>query len=109
MGLRCWTATRSRTGRCCCDLGAKCSEMRRTCKAAGHLGLPLLTGADLLLIKVDPEALHLNNNLLGESLAATELTAKWPGIEGLTAAAADQTPRRLTGLFLNENQLAASP
>lgn len=41
------------------------------------------------------QALHLNNNLLGES------------IEGLTAAAADQTPRRLTGLFLNENKLAS--
>jgi len=40
------------------------------------------------------QALHLNNNLLGES------------IEGLAAAAADQTPRRLTGLFLNENKLA---
>lgn len=41
------------------------------------------------------QALHLNNNLLGES------------IEGLAAAAADQTPRRLTGLFLNENKLAS--
>lgn len=41
------------------------------------------------------EGLHLNDNLLGESL------------EGLRAAAADQTPRRLTDLFLNENKLAS--
>mmetsp|Transcript_34139 Transcript_34139/g.61436 ORF Transcript_34139/g.61436 Transcript_34139/m.61436 type:complete len:622 (-) Transcript_34139:53-1918(-) len=40
------------------------------------------------------EALHLNENRLGESL------------EGLAAAASDQTPRRLTALFLNENKLA---
>eukprot|EP00439_Symbiodinium_sp_Y106_P071917 s552_g13.t1 len=41
------------------------------------------------------QALHLNGNLLGES------------IEGLAQAAADQTPRRLTALFLNENKLAS--
>jgi len=41
------------------------------------------------------EQLHLNSNLLGETL------------EGLADAAADQTPRRLTGLFLNENPLAS--
>lgn len=40
------------------------------------------------------EALHLNANLLGENL------------EGLVRAAADQTPRRLTALFLNENKLS---
>jgi len=39
------------------------------------------------------EALHLNNNRLGESL------------DGLLEMAADQTPRRLTALFLNENKL----
>eukprot|EP00929_Paragymnodinium_shiwhaense_P080067 TRINITY_DN41736_c0_g4_i1.p1 TRINITY_DN41736_c0_g4~~TRINITY_DN41736_c0_g4_i1.p1 ORF type:complete len:628 (-),score=125.07 TRINITY_DN41736_c0_g4_i1:78-1961(-) len=40
------------------------------------------------------QALHLNNNNLGESL------------EGLQELGADQTPRRLTSLFLNENKLA---
>lgn len=40
------------------------------------------------------EALHLNANLLGKTL------------EGLASVAADQTPRCLTALFLNENQLA---
>jgi hypothetical protein len=41
------------------------------------------------------EALHLNANRLGESL------------EGLADAAADDTPRRLTALFLNENRLSS--
>lgn len=46
---------------------------------------------------------------MGESLATFVTSLKsLQGIEGLTAAAADQTPRRLTGLFLNENQLAAA-
>mmetsp|Transcript_89773 Transcript_89773/g.159610 ORF Transcript_89773/g.159610 Transcript_89773/m.159610 type:complete len:615 (+) Transcript_89773:65-1909(+) len=40
------------------------------------------------------EALHLNNNLLGES-----------NDDGLLEMAADETPRRLTALFLNENKL----
>lgn len=41
------------------------------------------------------EALHLNNNCLGQSFA------------GLKDAADDQTPRRLTCLFLNENKIAS--
>mmetsp|Transcript_70973 Transcript_70973/g.129926 ORF Transcript_70973/g.129926 Transcript_70973/m.129926 type:complete len:628 (-) Transcript_70973:103-1986(-) len=41
------------------------------------------------------QALHLNGNLLGESL------------EGLAEMAADETPRRLTSLFLAENRLSS--
>lgn len=41
-------------------------------------------------------ALHLNNNLLGEG-----------SLEGLSDMAADETPRMLTALFLNENRLAS--
>lgn len=41
------------------------------------------------------QALHLNGNLLGESL------------EGLADMAADQTPRRLSALFLAENRLSS--
>jgi len=41
------------------------------------------------------ESLHLNSNLLGETL------------DGLAAAAADETPRRLTALFVNENRLSS--
>jgi len=41
------------------------------------------------------EQLHLNMNLLGETL------------DGLAEAAADQTPRRLVALFLNENRLSS--
>jgi hypothetical protein len=41
------------------------------------------------------ESLHLNGNLLGETL------------EGLAEMAADQTPRRLVGLFLAENQISS--
>merc|ERR1711988_677028 len=41
------------------------------------------------------EDLHLNGNLLGDTL------------EGLAEMAADQTPRRLVGLFLAENRIAS--
>jgi len=43
------------------------------------------------------EQLHMNANLLGESL------------EGLAEVAADDTPRRLTALSLNENKLSTWP
>lgn len=41
------------------------------------------------------ENLHLNGNLLGESL------------DGLAEMAADQTPRRMVGLFLAENRISS--
>jgi len=40
------------------------------------------------------ESLHLNGNLLGETL------------EGLAEMAADQTPRKLVGLFVSENRIS---
>ena len=61
------------------------------------------TGLRFVLPSFSSQALHLNGNLLGESLRlVSELEMQHvaslcrPGIDGLAQAAADQTPRRLT-------------